>query len=661
MIMRGLAGVALLACLLPAAARAAHTPAPAARRPLTDPLAAPHAALRELQFSRAIQLLNNLPGNADAQYLLGTMYLNGVGVAPDHERALTLLTFAANHGNGAAAYILAGEAARGTGTTDETRALLLRSAELGYVRANEALKKGGAVWTREVVGAADASLFTAWVIDCAQRNDSAELQRLGAKGAQVRDDFGRTALQHAAAAGSLASVEVLLQEGADTKAADSQGVTALMLAAELADAGVTTQLLQHGADPAQSDAEHRTATFYAARANRVEPLRALSQAGASLDARDSRGYNALDAALAVEANETAAQLRAGGMHSKVSVAARGDHRSGVIDAAHPGDVYRGWPALALAIARNDIQGATRLINEGADARLRTPQGDTLLQVAADARALTIIPLLLAHGADATEPDHSGHTPLWLAAVRWDLPLLQALLAAGVRADTHSAQEEAPLLTMTRAAHAAGALALVNAGADVNVIDAQKRTPLMIAAASGQRVVLEAFLAHHANLEAEDNHGRTALWYAAAGGSAPEAALLLSSGAKISAVDAAGLAPLHAAAAQPSARILQTLIDAHAALNSRSAAGDSALILAAASGHADIVQLLLAQSAAIDLQNNAGDTALIAASRGGYAAVCKLLVDAGANKGLRNHAGVAAADVAASRGFSTLAASINGKG
>jgi len=56
-------------------------------------------------------------------------------------------------------------------------------------------------------------------------------------------------------------------------------------------------LLQHGADPRAVDAEKRTALFYAARANRAATVDTLQRAGAVLDVRDSRGYNALDAAL----------------------------------------------------------------------------------------------------------------------------------------------------------------------------------------------------------------------------------------------------------------------------------------------------------------------------------------------------------------------------
>ena len=81
-----------------------------------DPLEPALAALRTLQYQRAIGLFDTAAnaGNTRAQYLLGLIYLNGVGVAADPARARALLRSAAEHGHGAAAYVLAGELARDT-------------------------------------------------------------------------------------------------------------------------------------------------------------------------------------------------------------------------------------------------------------------------------------------------------------------------------------------------------------------------------------------------------------------------------------------------------------------------------------------------------------------------------------------------------------------
>ncbi len=297
---------------------------------------------------------------------------------------------------------------------------------MGYPRAVEALKSSRPLRDRESVGAADPTLFAAWVIDCTRKNDAIELRRLGPASAAMRDEFGRGALAYAAGAGADAAAKALLEMGADISAVDAAGTTVLMIAAERPDVSMIDLLLRSGADPQALDAEKRTALFYAARANQTASLRALLGAGAMLDARDSRGYNALDVALAVGAEAAASELRGTGLHANL-VAGENTRQAGKFDAAHPGEIYRGWPALALAVSRNDAAGVQQLLGGGGNANLRLPQGDSLLRLAADAHAMETLSLLLAHGADPAAPDHEGHSVLWLAVTHGDLPLVRTFL------------------------------------------------------------------------------------------------------------------------------------------------------------------------------------------------------------------------------------------
>src|SRR6202790_5815744 len=264
--------IAALCCAMSLSAAAA----PAKHVAPKDPLEPARAALRTLQFDKAIALLSAAgdTGNADAQYLLGLMYLNGVGHVADAARGRTLLQSAAERGQGAAAYVLAGELARDPAAAPESaRQWLERSAKIGYYRAAEALKSGRPLLDRESVGASDPTLLTAWAIDCARKNDAAELRRLGGATVAIRDEFGRGPLSHAAGAGAGAAALALLELGADIRAVDHAGTTALMIAAERNDAAMTELLLQHGADPQTADAERRTALFYAARADQPATIR----------------------------------------------------------------------------------------------------------------------------------------------------------------------------------------------------------------------------------------------------------------------------------------------------------------------------------------------------------------------------------------------------
>ena len=542
-----------------------------------DPLEPARAALRTLQFAKAIELLSaaGSAGNPNARYLLGLVYLNGVGVAADPARARALLQSAAEHGQGAAAYVLAAELANEPDAPPgAAQSWLECSAKLGYIRAAETLRSGRPLLARESVGASDPALLSAWVIDRVRKNDAAELRRIGPTSAGVHDEFGRAALAYAAAADTLAAATALLDMGAQVNAGDKAGTTALMIAAERPDAAMVDLLLLHGADPQAADAERRTALFYAARANRPAIIERLQRANVLLDARDDRGYNALEAALAAGAAAAAEELRSLGMHTDL-VAVGGERQSGRFDPAHPGDIYRGWPPLALAVSRNDTAAVKQLLDAGANANLRIPPGDTLLQVAADAHAMDALPLLLAHGADPIAADHAGHGVLWHAAVRNDVSVLKALLSAGVSPDAHAAGERTPLLAALRATHPDAAQMLLAAGANPEATDAQGRTPLMLACAVGQAALARGLLAHHARIDAQDHAQRTALWYAAAAGSRDEVDALLAAGASPKVNDDLGLTVLHAAAAQQDAAVLERLLGADAPINQRSTGGDTA--------------------------------------------------------------------------------------
>ena len=624
-----------------------------------DALEPARAALRTLQFDKAAALLSTLgnAGNRDAEYLLGLMYLNGVGVMLDPARGVALMRSAAERGSGAAAYVLAGELSRTPeAAPGAARQWLERSAQLGYTLAAEALKSGRPLLARETLGASDPTLMTAWVIECVRKNNIEELRRLGNAGAAVHDEFSRSALSLAASADSVEAAAVLIEFGADVRAVDSAGTTSLMIAAEGGDQRLLDLLLTHGADPQKADNEGRTALFYAARGNRAPAILALQRAGAMLDAHDSRGYDALDAALIVGADEAAAQLRALGLHT-ARVTVDPARQSAAFDPARPGDIYRGWPPLAIGVSRDDSAAVQQLLAAGGNANLRLPQGVSLLQIAADAHAFKSLALLLARGADAGAADRAGHSTLWLAAARNDAVLVKALLDARVFPDTHAPGEQTPLLVALGAAHPAVAQMLLAAGADANAVDPQGRTPLMLACASGSTTLIASLLEHHGRIDAEDHERRTAILFAAAAGSRDAVTLLLNAGANPKAIDALGGTALHAAARQSGVDVLAPLLANDLPVNRRDQQGDTPLLLAAAAGNVEIVRALLARSPELNVQNGMGDTALIAASRGGYQQICHLLLAAGANKLLRNGSGISAGDVAAARGFASITAEL----
>src|SRR5262245_6086599 len=124
--------------------------------------------------------------------------------------------------------------------------------------------------------------------DAAQRGDRIAVARLLDAGANVATRVGgATALHWAVRADSLDTVKLLLDAGADPRAADIDGVPPLYLAAENGSARTIAALLDAGADPNTVAPTGRTVLMTAALNGNVDALALLLDRGAVLDARDT--------------------------------------------------------------------------------------------------------------------------------------------------------------------------------------------------------------------------------------------------------------------------------------------------------------------------------------------------------------------------------------
>jgi hemoglobin len=131
--------------------------------------------------------------------------------------------------------------------------------------------------------------------------------------AQVRQRRGRTLLHEAAGAGSLATVKLLLELGADPNALDGGGHDPLYCLANECGSGrgaeVVRLLVRAGADVrAQTGVQRCTALHMAARRGSVGIAAALLECGAPKDARDRRGDTPLMRAINCKKTHVAALL-----------------------------------------------------------------------------------------------------------------------------------------------------------------------------------------------------------------------------------------------------------------------------------------------------------------------------------------------------------------
>ncbi len=134
------------------------------------------------------------------------------------------------------------------------------------------------------------------VADAAARGDAAAVEALLTKGADVNSPQGdgMTALHWAAMNDEPTLAAVLLQAGANPRAATRVGAyTPLLLAAKLGHRGVVEALLKGGADPATKTDNGTTALMFAAASGDLESVDLLLARKPDVNAREStRGLTA---------------------------------------------------------------------------------------------------------------------------------------------------------------------------------------------------------------------------------------------------------------------------------------------------------------------------------------------------------------------------------
>lgn len=251
---------------------------------------------------------------------------------------------------------------------------------------------------------------------------------------QAQETSGLTPFLRAAAFGSAADVQRLVEGGADLKAATSGGLTALHLA--VSDARKVRILLERGADVHARSALGRTPLLVAASTNgTVETVRLLLGKGADVNAADNSGVTPLLAAASVDDADVARLLLERGANAAV--------RANVPQSATPtmAAAYNGnVELLRLFLARDrDVNVFSGERGAGVKQGIVQFARVTALHMAAVGGSPDGVDLLLRAGAHVDARDVRGMTPLmWAVATdRPDPKIVRLLLDKGADPLVHS--------------------------------------------------------------------------------------------------------------------------------------------------------------------------------------------------------------------------------
>ena len=247
----------------------------------------------------------------------------------------------------------------------------------------------------------------------------------------ARDQEGSTPLHHAAGFGSMATIKLLLDKGADVNAANRRKSTPLFWA--IHDEAKVGLLLERGADINAKTVDGLTLVYQAAAmGNATSLLRLLLDKGASADTRTLIGTTPLMIAAGRANLEVMGLL----IEKKADVNARNS---------------AGTTPLMNAASTGDARAIRMLLQKGADAKVRTKQNGTALMNAATAGNDEAVKLLLDAGAELNVQDIRGYSALLYAAGSDVMPagVVRMLLEKGADRNAKGDGETATMLAAKR--------------------------------------------------------------------------------------------------------------------------------------------------------------------------------------------------------------------
>jgi ankyrin repeat protein len=484
-----------------------------------------------------------------------------------------------------------------------------------------------------------------WAILCHQ--PMATITLLIEQGADINaiSPDGMTPLYIAALTGYLQAVELLLAKNANSNIACFDGTTPLFAAARCGGGAleIVKLLLVEGVNIPYSN-NGRTPLFTAAQYGQLEVIELLvSNDATSLTDADNYGVTPLIAAANNGHSKVVALLLAKGANLTCA-----DHegRTPLFAAATEGhfEVVKlllekdamitytndNMTAVHAAIINRHLEVAKLLIIQAGNIHAIINGLNPLLALAADEGDMELIEILLTAGANIDAPNIDGRTPLHYAAFHGSKEIIKILLAAGANIDATDINGVTPLYLATFYKHKEIVDALLAARANPNIPCNDGKTPLHRAVYTGSKEIVEALLAARANPNIPCNDGKTPLHTAVYNGSKEIAGMLLAAGANINVSCNYYGTSLNIAALHGDLETMKVLLANGATIipNNRNF---TPLHLAAQAGHCEAVKLLLVAGGIgeIDATTSDGATSLLLSITKENLQMVKLLLEKGA--------------------------------
>jgi len=305
----------------------------------------------------------------------------------------------------------------------------------------------------------------------------------------------------------------------------------------------------------------------------------------------------------------------------------------------------GWPPLHAAVMANAFRVAELLLARGVSVNYRNGERRSPLHQAVVVNNGDMINFLLERGADPDLPDDDGRLPIHLAAEYGRVAALERFVASDVSA--LAKRDEAGKTVYDIALEKRGSIltALLRLESQnltaVNPGSTTQHVHLLHQSASeGKEAVAQMLLSHGADPSTKDNDGKTPLMHAVTGNHERVVRILLTSGkSDLEAKDRQGLSALATAASLGHLTLVDVLIANGADINTkRDENGWTPVHEMAWFGKMDILNHLVLRGADLSIRTVIGSHAIHMAAKRGHVNVVQYLLDLGCPAGVERNNG-----------------------
>ena len=487
---------------------------------------------------------------------------------------------------------------------------------------------------------------------------TATIQRIIDRGADVNatNKDGSTPLLLACSTAQAEAVKLFLNAKADPNIPCADGDTSLH-ASIAADCSIETiqEIIDYGGKVNAVNKRGRTALLLGCFYRQMDSVKVLLEAGADPTIADEEGFTCLHAAIDGRCSKDTLQaLIDHGAHIN---ARRRDGTNALLNACQTGqsesvrflldklaDVSIGKPdgntCLHIAVHGNCSKGALqKIIEQGMDVNIMNNMGETALILACESAQAASVNVLLEKGADPNISDGEGYTCLHAAVHGWCAnETLKEIINHKAQLDAQNLDGETALSLACLYRQQDSVKILLNAGSNTNITNNNGNTCLHAAVYSNCNTkMIQAIIDHGVNVNATNETNKTALMGACLKGNIDTINVLLNAGADPKIVDANDETWLHyAAVGDCSKEVFQTIINHGANVNATSKHNETALMTACENGNLDAINVLLSAGADPDIVDTNGNTWLHCAAGGDCSKeVLQAIINHGADVNAKN--------------------------